>query len=290
MRLGDAGEAVTGLQLAGTVLLTIAAGLAILLAHGDRKHRAVAGLLVGAAVANSARIVLQELVVIPSVIASGGDPARGIPPLVPLHGWARAAAHVDHSIQFTWCAGLAACALWVFGVGRLSKAGPVYWWFAHHHGRLAIGLVEGVKPHPGMALRALRAGLGVLEARMTYAPPCLVGPALVWAAMTAFFAATYPETRPLHRQGYLLADMLAIGTGFAAFVGWLRRRESSEGMPLPKLCVLLILAMDGLAAILPHLVPGYYPGIDRAQAVLALLYGILTLLQGGSLWLRSETR
>ena len=244
------------LLLATQLLQVIAAALAIALALRCTDHRPVAALLTYGAVANSLRVSLQEHVVIPAVIALGGEPALGITPAGPLTGWARAAAHADHALLLGWSAGVAICALWVFWPDRKRT-----WSTISADGEPATYVIN---PWP--------------MSRWV-----MLGPALVWAALVAYFVATYPDSRSLHRTGYLLADLLAIGAGAAAFVGWLRRRDAAEGLPVPKLCVLLIVGLDAVALLGPHLAPGFYAGWDRALGAYVVLYGLLVLIQGGSL-------
>lgn len=233
------------LLLATRILQGLAAMLAVVLAHRQREHRPLAALLVYGAVANTLRVALQQLVVMPAVLALGGDPAQGIAPLAPLTGWARVAAHVDHALLLGWSTVLAACAVAVFWApGPPCRARPTH--------------LADIWPYQVIAA--------------------------IWMLITGFFVATYPESRPFHRSGYLLAELLALGVGLAAFVAWLRQRDRAEGMPVTKICTLLIIGLDAVALLGPYLAPGFYTGWDRALGAYVVLYGLLVLIQGGTLW------
>jgi len=255
------------LLLATRLLQGFAAVLAVVLAHRQREHRPMAALLVYGAVANTLRVALQQLVVMPAVLALGGDPAQGIAPLAPLTGWARVAAHVDHALLLGWSAALATGALWIFvgspGVGFIKHS---VW------ARVDNTSTEWVRDETVIQNAGGRRWVGHAAV------------VAMWAGLVAYFVFTYPESRPLHRTGYLLADLLAIGAGFAAFVVWLRQRDRTEGMPVTKICMLLIIGLDAVALLGPYLVPGFYTGWDRALGAYAVLYGILILIQGGALW------
>jgi hypothetical protein len=244
------------LLLATRLLQALAAVLAVVLARRQREHRQLAALLVYGAVTNTVRIALQQLVVMPAVRALGGDPAQGIAPLAPLTGWARVAAHVDHALLLGWSAALAACAVAVFAV-------PIE--------QMSVVIYTGTQVE-----RTHRYDSPRWEVAITIAT--------AWFVMVAALVLTYPESRVLHRQAYLMADLLAIGVGLAAFVTWLRQRDRAEGMPVTKICMLLIICLDAVAPLGPHLAPGFYSGWDRALGAYVVLYGLLVLIQGGTLW------
>lgn len=230
------------LLLISVALQVVAAALATVLARREREHRPVAAMLAYTTLTTWVRYALQAKVIVPAIVAGLGDPARGIPPVLPLSGWARVAAHVDHALFLGWSAAFAMAALWVFL--------PSERWSQ----RLARG----------------------------YAIPVIV-----WAGMVAYFVTTYPDSRPLHRQGYLIAELAALFVGAAAFVGWVRRAWRVDGMSVTRLCMLLILLLDGAAMLGPYLSPSFFAAWDGARVAYVILYVLLILVQGGSIWTRS---
>jgi len=49
--------------------------------------------------------------------------------------------------------------------------------------------------------------------------------------------------------------------------------------------MLLILLLEGVSLLGPYLASNYFAGYNRAQIVYVVLYGLLSLLQGGRLWI-----
>jgi hypothetical protein len=227
------------LLLASCFLQALAAALAVMLARRQHEHRPFAALLAYTTVTTAIRLPLQHWIMTPASIALGGDPAHGIPPALPLSGWARVAAHIDHALFLGWSAAFAVVVLWVFL--------PSERWTQ----RLARG----------------------------YAVPVVV-----WVGMIAYFVITYPDSRPYHRQGYLFAELAALLVGAAVFVGWVRRAWRVDGMSVTRLCMLLILLLDGAGMLGPYLAPSFFAAWDGARVAYIILYVLLILVQGGSLW------
>jgi hypothetical protein len=87
----------------------IAAATAVVCAHRRPSYRPVAWFFATTTIANGLHIALW-----PYVVAPGG---------APLEGFARALAHGDLALYFTYDFGLAATALWLFGSDRFRRAG-----------------------------------------------------------------------------------------------------------------------------------------------------------------------
>jgi hypothetical protein len=102
---------------ATTVLQAFAALFALALARRRADHRPVALFLAGMTLASALRWALRTFMILS---------AQALDPGAPLHGLARAAAHMDHALFLLWPAGIAALMLAVY-LGRRPWPIAVIW-------------------------------------------------------------------------------------------------------------------------------------------------------------------
>jgi hypothetical protein len=115
--------------------------------------------------------------------------------------------------------------------------------------------------------------------------PWLAMPA--WAACAVALAASYPWSRGEHlRQVYLAIELTALFTGVISFALWVRRRESA---PLPQCAMVMIVAIEFAIVMIGPWRYGFFSRWDLAQAAQLVLFSVLILLQGGTLWLKSTS-
>jgi hypothetical protein len=209
-------------------LQVLSALAAVVVARRRPDYHAVALFLAGMALANAARVGLREQIILPAQAALA---AQGFDPLtLPLHGLARAAAHLDHALFLGWPAGLAALAVYVY-LGR--------------------------RPWPV---------------------------AILWALTVSLVVISYPALRLYaHRQLYLAAELCALAVAVGSFVHWL---WSDKPLTLPRTVTLLIIGIDCGTVFGPYRID-LFSTWNLAQAMYAVLYLALVIIQGGTLWLSS---
>jgi hypothetical protein len=105
-------------------------------------------------------------------------------------------------------------------------------------------------------------------------------PAFVWALLVAFVVATYPETRDLHREVYLVGKLAGTATGVAAIWWWTVTRAGE--MTRARLCVALIVALEG-ATLLWFRQADIYTTYGVAQAAYAIMFFAVALVQAEGL-------
>jgi hypothetical protein len=106
-----------------------------------------------------------------------------------------------------------------------------------------------------------------------------------WAACVIALVVSYPWSREEHlRQVYLTLDLAALFVCVISLVSWARRREP---MPLPQCGMGVLVVVNIVALVLGPYRFGFFSRWDLAQAAQLVAFGVLCLLQGGALCLRS---
>ncbi len=105
--------------------------------------------------------------------------------------------------------------------------------------------------------------------------------AIPWALMVAALVLTYPEIRgTATRPFYLAAELAALLVAIGLIVQWAWRREA---MTCPRLSTLFIVGIDCGTLLGPYRTNPFATW-DLAQAMYAVLYVVLIVIQGGVAW------
>jgi hypothetical protein len=106
--------------------------------------------------------------------------------------------------------------------------------------------------------------------------------ALAWAATVAALVLSYPALRgdPL-RRAYLAITLIGLLGSCVAFAHFFQRREAPE---LAHVSAMFMIAIELLSVVKGPWGRGLFESYTLAQAAYAVLYGVLTILQGVALW------
>lgn len=141
-----------------------------------------------------------------------------------------------------------------------------------------LGRVGGHLEHAGFLVwSAGVASLALVVLARRRARPALA----VYGVAVLVLVVSYPMIRAdALRRYYLACELMALATALASAVAWWRRREPPT---LPVASALLIAALDIAVLFGPYRV-GLWTSWQFAQAVYVVLYLVLIVIQGGSLW------
>jgi len=104
----------------------------------------------------------------------------------------------------------------------------------------------------------------------------------VWAAGVAALVVTYPTTRGAELQKwYLVAELAALAATLGAFVQWIVKREMPR---LQHVAVMLVAGVDVASLIVGPWSSVIYETWPLSQLMSAVLYAIMSLIQGVALW------
>jgi hypothetical protein len=112
--------------------------------------------------------------------------------------------------------------------------------------------------------------------------------AAVWAVVSAALAAAYPLTRgAVLARVYTAAELASVMVGVGAVATWAPRREA----PTPAhVVVALVLVAEIVAIVAGPWRFNLFGAWPLAQLAYATIFGVLVVLQGGLLWIRSSSR
>jgi len=249
-------------------LLVLAAVLAVIVfVRRAREHRPVAVFLVSQAIVQTSLRLSWWPYLHAAVAAAGGDLDRGIAPVEPLVGWARAVGLADAAAWMSWGPSFAALALCVF------HGNPVNYAASGRSERSAFksrGVGFDSPPRLKISAPAPR--------------PLVLLPLVAWLAVVVTMASTYPLHRYLYPRLYTATQLASVLVSVAALCGaMVRRWKAREGLSTTALCVASIVVIEAGAMVGAHYW-GLWRAYDLDRIMMAVMYMFLVLLQGGMLW------